>query len=100
MKKKSDIEPGSLMLQDSKSAAMPEIHGDTLTWIPFAALPRFVAPEKPDPGLFGNKVGRVTGMISPNDYVTSIGFAQPFELFLALGWVGLAIGMGALGAIY
>ena len=96
----SDIESGTLILQDNRDQLLPEAHGESLTWIAFAFLPRFFAPDKPDPGLFGNEVGRVSGMISPADYVTSIAFAQPFELFLALGWLGAGIGMAGVGAVY
>jgi MFS family permease len=39
-------------------------------------------------------------MIRYDDYVTSINFPQPFELFLTLGWFGVGGGMVAIGAIY
>lgn len=94
----SDIESGARILQDDQ--LLPEAHGETLTWIAYTILPRFVAPDKPDPGLFGNMVGRVSGLISPTDYVTSINFAQPFELFLTMGWLGAGVGMAGIGAIY
>lgn len=96
----NDIESGSRILQEGRGQLLPEAHGESLTWIVFAVLPRFVAPDKPDPGLFGNEVGRVSGMISPTDHVTSINFAQPFEFFLTLGWLGAAVGMAGIGAIY
>jgi len=96
----NDIESGSRILQNGRDQLLPEAHGDSLTWIFFAIVPRFVAPDKPDPGLFGNEVGRVSGMISPTDHVTSINFAQPFEFFLTLGWLGTGVGMAGIGAIY
>lgn len=96
----NNIESGARILQDGRDQLLPEAHGESLTWIAFTFLPRFVAPDKPDPGLFGNEVGRISGMISPTDYVTSIAFPQPFELFLALGWLGAGIGMAGVGAIY
>lgn len=96
----NDIKPGAFILSDGRDRFLPEAHGETLTWIAYSVFPRFVFPDKPDPGLFGNEVGRVTGMSSPTDYVTSTNFGQPFELFLTLGWIGTAVGMAILGAVY
>lgn len=95
----SDLKAPAVVLS-SGGDMLPEAHGQTLVAALYAFIPRAVLPEKVDPGLFGNEVGRVTGMLQPTDYVSSIAFAQPFELLLTAQLPGVVVGMLVIGAIY
>jgi O-antigen/teichoic acid export membrane protein len=81
-------------------AFMPRKSGETLGWTVTAWIPRFVLPDKPDPGLFGNEFGRAFGIIQPADRITSISVTQVGEMFLNYGLTAVVVGMGLVGCLY
>ena len=74
--------------------------GETLKWIPEAAVPRALVPEKEDPALYGNEFGRSHASISSRDYITAITPLQFGELYLNFGLIGIILGMPIVGAVY
>jgi hypothetical protein len=66
-----------------------------VTWV----IPRFFWPDKPTFQYF-NEVGRETGLIAVNDYQTTVVYTSLGELYLNFGYVGVPIGMLALGALF
>lgn len=95
----ADVRSGAVALRGGEEL-FTRAPGETLSWTLYSIVPRAWAPDKPDPGLFGNEFGRSFGIISPYDYVTSITFGQPYELFMNFGWVGVAIGAVVIGILY
>jgi hypothetical protein len=74
--------------------------GETLSWTLDAVVPRAIAPGKHDPGAFGNEFGRAYAILPHFNTTTAIAISQPGELFLNFGWLGVAIGMAVLGAVF
>jgi hypothetical protein len=78
----------------------PRPGGETLSWTLEAAVPRALAPDKHDPGQFGNEFGRAYSIVPFFNFTTAIAISQPGELFLGFGWLGVVVGMAVLGALY
>jgi hypothetical protein len=74
--------------------------GETLRWSVEASVPRFVYPEKEDPGRFHNRFGRTYDILEDWNFHTSIATTQPGELYLNFGWLGVILGMPIVGALY
>jgi hypothetical protein len=55
-------------------------------------VPRGLWPNKPDPNAYGNEFGRVSGMISEEDLLTSINVPLPLQWWMIGGLVGVIIG--------
>ena len=87
---------------DSESFATALARGpetlDTLPASRFAQLcaatfvPRGLWPTKPDPNAYGNEFGRVSGMISEEDLLTSINVPLPLQWWMIGGFVGVIVG--------
>jgi hypothetical protein len=78
----------------------PREPGETLSWTLDAVIPRAIAPSKYDPGTFGNEFGRAYTILPHFNFTTAIAISQPGELFVNFGWLGVAIGMAVLGAVF
>jgi hypothetical protein len=74
--------------------------GETLRWTVEASVPRFVYPQKEDPGRFHNRFGRTYDILEDWNFHTSIATTQPGELYLNFGWLGVILGMPIVGALY
>jgi hypothetical protein len=74
--------------------------GETVSWAGQAFIPRFLAPDKVDPGTFGNEFGRTYTIIAANDYGSSISATQVGEAYLNFGMLGLFVMMPLLGGAY
>jgi hypothetical protein len=72
-----------------------------LTFI-YAFIPRIIFPSKPiNTELYNpNYLARITGVIAPNDFDTSIAFGASAELYLNLKIPAVILGMFALGYIF
>lgn len=95
----SDVASVAVVMNRGR-APLDRLFGETLTWAAGAFVPRALIPNKVDPGRFGNEFGRKYGIIAPNNYVTSVAISEPGELYMSVGWLGLAIGMFVIGSIY
>lgn len=56
------------------------------------AVPRAIWPAKPDANRFGNEYGRATGIISPDDEITSINTPIPLMWWLIGGYPLVIVG--------
>lgn len=74
--------------------------GQTLLWTIESFVPRALAPNKVDPGTFGNLYGRDYGLISNKDFKTSIATPPADEFYFNYGIPGVLIGMFLLGGAY
>ena len=55
-------------------------------------VPRGLWPTKPDPNAYGNEFGRVSGMLSEEDLLTSINVPLPLQWWMIGGLVGVIVG--------
>jgi hypothetical protein len=74
--------------------------GESLRWIPETLVPRFLYPDKYNPGQFGNEFGRSYGITYSGNFDTSIAISQPGELLLNFGVLGVLLGMPLVGGVY
>lgn len=74
--------------------------GETLSWIYTGLLPRFVAPNKPDPGRYANEFAQRFAVASPGPTTTSVSIPNAAELYLNYRILGIVFGMFAIGAVY
>jgi hypothetical protein len=65
-----------------------------------AIVPRTMAPEKPDPGVFGNEFGRSYGVVAPHDRFTSIAVGQGLHAYMQGGWLAILPFMFLSGIFY
>jgi hypothetical protein len=63
-------------------------------------VPRFLWPQKSDPGLFGNEFGRAYGILRPDDFVTSIAPTEVADVVVRGGFTSLLVVMPLLGFAY
>jgi len=78
---------------------IPYWEGSTYYPLLFVAIPRLVDPEKPS-DLPGNVFGHQYGLLSVDNYVTSINVAQLLELYGNFGPLGVVLGSILIGMIY
>jgi hypothetical protein len=62
--------------------------GETYASLPFMFIPRFLWPDKPTRH-FWNKYGRVYGVLSEDDYQTSVGVSYLAEGYMNFGYPGM-----------
>jgi hypothetical protein len=62
--------------------------GETYASLPFLFIPRVLWPDKPTRH-FWNKFGRVYGVLSENDYETSVGVSYLAEGYINFGFAGM-----------
>jgi hypothetical protein len=76
------------------------LHGQTLGYLGYAFIPRFLWPEKPTiakGAWFALHIG--LARILPNGHISnSINMTIPGELYLNFGWTGVVTGLAILGA--
>ena len=96
--------PGALLgrFSDSESFAAALARGpevlDTMPAGRFVQLclatlvPRPVWPAKPDPNTYGNEFGRVSGMVSEQDLLTSINVPLSLQWWMVGGFIGVIVG--------
>ncbi len=79
---------------------VPFWNGETYESIPYMFIPRTLWPEKPSRA-FWNKFGRLYGVLSSDDYQTSVGVGYFAEAYINFGFTGMylcAVFMGLLVA--
>lgn len=80
---------------------VPFWHGESYASIPFMFIPRALWPEKPSRH-FWNKFGRLYGVLSSEDYQTSVGVSYLAEAYMNFGYQGMylcALFVGLLFAV-
>jgi hypothetical protein len=92
--------PSMAVMLDRGPQALNLRPGETLLWTFESFVPRAIAPNKVDPGTFGNLYGRDYGLISNKDYTTSIATPPADEFYFNYGIPGVLIGMFLLGGAY
>ncbi len=66
-----------------------------------AFVPRFILSIKSDPGEIGSRYGKAYGIIaSSRDANAAIAMTQPGDFFGTFGWLGLLLGLFAVGTLY
>jgi hypothetical protein len=95
----SDVASVATIVSNGRELS-PRRPGETLQWTFEAAVPRAIVPNKYDPGAFGNEFGRAYAILAPFNNTTAIAISEPGELWLSFGWLGVALGMAALGAVF
>ena len=55
-------------------------------------VPRPLWPAKPDPNTYGNEFGRVAGMVSQEDLLTSINVPLALQWWMVGGFIGVLVG--------
>lgn len=69
---------------------VPFWNGETYASIPYMFIPRALWPDKPSRH-FWNKYGRVYGVLSEDDYQTSVGVGYLAEAYMNFGFFGMYI---------
>jgi hypothetical protein len=95
-KKKDQLVSGFLRAGDDSleqvlkktPSQVPFWEGETYESIPFMFIPRALWPDKPSRH-FWNKYGRTYGIISTNDFKTSVGVSFLAEAYMNYGFTGL-----------
>jgi len=80
-------------------AVVPFWAGESYYPILFKPIPRFIMPDKPEE-LSGGWFGHRYGLISAENFETSINLPQIVELYGNFGLVGVIVGMFLFGLIY
>jgi hypothetical protein len=88
------------MMLDRGPRALNLPRGQTLLWTVESFVPRALAPNKVDPGTFGNLYGRTYGLLSNKDFRTSIATPPVDEFYFNFEIPGVLIGMFLLGGVY
>jgi len=76
------------------------LHGETLRYLEFVFVPRFLWPDKPiiqKGGWFAWRIGQAW-VRADGRYSNSINMTVPGELYLNYGWSGLIVGCAVFGA--
>src|SRR6185312_17562824 len=75
------------------------LHGQTLAYLAYAFIPRFLWPQKPTiakAAWFALHIG--LAYVRPNGQITNaINMTIPGELYLNYGWIGVFVGLTFLG---
>ena len=74
--------------------------GETLAWSLTALLPRAVAPNKPNPGSYGNEFAQTFAVAAPGPATTSVAVPHVAELYLSYRVAGIILGMFIIGSVY
>ena len=74
--------------------------GETLSWVYTGFLPRVLAPNKPDPGHFGNEIAQKFAIAGPGPVATSVTVTPVGEMSVNYRIPGIIIGMFFLGGCY
>jgi hypothetical protein len=81
----SDILSAAIVFRDDANHAQ-RTSASLGDYVVTAPVPRALAPDKPNPGSFGNEFGRAYGMIAQNDLETSIAVSAPLHAYMEGGW--------------
>lgn len=77
---------------------VPYFKGETLYPLLYAAIPRFIWPNKPREDI-GNRIGHTYRILSPDDHVTSINLPWIVEFYINFGSTGVIAGLGLAGYV-
>jgi hypothetical protein len=74
--------------------------GETLGWILTSLLPRAIAPNKPNPGRYGNEFAQRFAITAPGPTTSSVAVPHVAELYLSYRVAGIILGMFIIGSVY
>lgn len=80
--------------------ALGRRRGETLSWLYTGLLPRAIAPNKPNPGAFGNEIALKFAIANPGPVRTSVTVTPVGEMYLNYRVPGIIIGLFVLGGMY
>ncbi|MBY0369245.1 hypothetical protein K2X33_01070, partial [bacterium] len=78
---------------------VPFWNGESYASIPFMFIPRALWPDKPSRH-FWNKFGRVYGVLSSEDYQTSVGVSYLAEAYMNFGFQGMYLCAMLVGLLF
>jgi hypothetical protein len=77
---------------------IPHLDGETLKNLLTNPVPRFLWKDKP-PEIMGQWFGHKYRILMPDDQRTSINLPWLVEFYINFGWIGVVLGMAAVGAV-
>ncbi len=90
---------GYLLLTDSYPDIYPFLKGDSYTHLLLSPIPRAIIPWKPV-AVSANVIGRKTGIIANDNYVTTPGIAWWGEAYINFGYWGIFFVLLVVAAFY